>query len=112
MEIHYSSKKVKKHCTDFKEAQKYYSQKTAIKLHKLINFIEEIESLKELIDIPIYHFHPLIGKRGGQFAIDIDGRKSSYRLIASFDDISSKDVFSQANKINIIRIEEVSKHYE
>lgn len=112
MEIYYSSKKVEKYCTDLSSAKKFYSIQVAIKLHKLINFIEEIQSLKELIDFPIYHFHPLRGKRDGQFAIDIAGRRSSYRLIVSFDEISPKEVFSQANKINIIRIEEVSKHYE
>ena len=28
-----------------------------------------------------YHLHPLLGNREGQYALDIAGRASSYRLI-------------------------------
>jgi len=48
----------------------------------------------------------------GQFALDIDGRRSSYRLIVKFRDEDLEKVFPNPVEIEILKIEEVSNHYE
>ena len=61
---------------------------------------------------PQYHFHNLKGEFQGYYALDIDGRRSSYRLIVSFDEEENEQIFINSIEITDIRIEEVSKHYE
>ena len=68
-------------------------------------------SLASVTAFPKYHFHQLKGKRNGQFALDIDGRRSSYRLIVGFREEDLEKVFSSPVEIEILKIEEVSNHY-
>lgn len=112
MQVQYTNKTVEKQCTSLKQAKKDFSDKIAKKLLKLVNFIESADNLASVTAFPTYHFHALKGKRKGQYALDIDGRRSSYRLIVGFCDYNPKTVFSDAASIEIIQIEEVSNHYE
>lgn len=111
VEIIYCNKKVKSQCTSLKEAKKAFDQRTAIKLLEKINFIEAADSLESIINYRPMHFHSLKGDRQGVYSIDINGRKGSYRLLLSFEE-SSADIFTNAKTIALIRIEEVSNHYE
>lgn len=79
--IQYHDKTVKKLCTDLKKAKKDLPAVTAEKLHALINLIESADNLQDLAEMQIYHLHPLQGKRRGQYALDIAGRKEGYRLV-------------------------------
>ena len=81
-------------------------------MHLLINFLEAADSLASVTAFPKYHFHQLKGKRQGQFALDVDGRKSSYRLIVEFREEDVEKVFPSPIEIEILKIEEVSNHYE
>lgn len=111
MQIQYTNKTVEMQCTSLKRAKKDFSDKIAQKLHKLINFIESADNLASVTAFPTYHFHDLKGNRDGQYALDIDGRHSSYRLIVCFNE-DKETVFSKMSSIEIIQIEEVSKHYD
>lgn len=111
MRIDYKDDKLPQHCTDLKVAKKYHSAKVALKLLKLVNFIDGAENLHSVISFPSYHFHQLKGNKTGLYALDIDGRKGSERLIVTFDGKSNTQIFTQAITIIDIRIEEVSKHY-
>ena len=82
MKLIYTNKTVEKQCTELRRAKKNFSDKIAVKLHQLINLLEVADSLASVT--AFHHFHQLKGKRQGQFALDIDGRKSSYRLIVGF----------------------------
>ena len=110
MKLIYTNKTVKKQCTELRQAKKDFSDKIAVKLHQLITFLEAADSLASVIAFPKYHFHQLKGKR--QFALDIDGRKSSYRLIVEFREEDLEKVFPSPVEIEILKIEEVSNHYE
>ncbi|MGT2927137.1 type II toxin-antitoxin system RelE/ParE family toxin [Streptococcus danieliae] len=110
MQIHYNNKNVEKQCTDLRRAKKDFSVKIALKLHKLIQFIESADNLASVVAFPTYHFHDLKGSRTGQYALDIDGRRSSYRLLVCFEE-DKETVFSSAQTIKIIQVEEVSNHY-
>ena len=72
-------------------------------MHQLINFLEAADSLSSVTAFPKYHFHQLNGKRQGQFALDIDGRRSSYRLIVEFRDEDLEKVFPSPVEIEILK---------
>ncbi|WP_334333469.1 type II toxin-antitoxin system RelE/ParE family toxin [Companilactobacillus sp. HBUAS59544] len=112
MRISYKNRKVEKQCESLKEAKKAFSEKIAKKLLKLVNFIKAAENLESIIKNPFYKFHKLKGDKEGLYALDIDGRKSSYRLLVAFDGMTSEYIFEEAISIVSIQIEEVSKHYE
>lgn len=112
MQVSYKNSKVEQQCTNLKIAKKNFPEKTAKKLLKLINLIETVDNLRELQAFPQYHFHNLKGEFQGYYALDIDGRRSSYRLIVSFDEVENEQIFINSIEITDIRIEEVSKHYE
>ncbi len=112
MQVQYNDRKTQKQCTLLKQAQKDFSDIVARKLHRLINFIEIADSLSEVTAFTPYNFHALKGKRKGQYALDINGRKDSYRLIVCFDQSDNEFIFSKPDSIKIIQIEEVSNHYE
>ena len=44
--------------------------------------------------------------------MDIDGRKSSFRLIVRIESFDNEEVFSNSISIESIEIKEASKHYE
>lgn len=111
MNITYSNNRVEKQCTDFRKAKKDFPEKIAKNLHKVIQFIENADSLEDVINMPTYNFHNLKGDRKGVFAIDIDGRRSGYRLLVSFYEVNNEIVFSQSVSIEDIEIKEVSNHY-
>lgn len=64
-----------------------------------INILKSINSLDDLKAFPQLRFHPLKGNRQGQYAINLTGY---VRLIFTL----------QEEGMQVICIEEVSKHYE
>ncbi len=89
----------------------------AEKLHALINLIESAENLQDINNLRIYYLHPLLGKREGQYALDIAGRKAGYRLILIPLDKQGKkwqtnDVNHVYKSTNVIIALEVTNHYE
>jgi toxin HigB-1 len=82
-----------------KEAIRTFGQEVARKYIQRINIIRYTKNLEELVKLPSLRCHPLKGKRVGQYAINLNG---FYRLI-----------FTLTGKtLEIVRIEEVSKHYD
>lgn len=117
IEIQYHNSTVKKLCTDLKKAKKELPSVVAEKLHALINLIESSETLQDIAEIRIYHLHPLSGKREGQYALDIAGRKAGYRLViipldADRNEWKEKDVNIIYESTKIVIAWEVSNHYE
>ena len=98
MEIRFRTKKLEKQYLNHKEAQKAYGQQVAKKYIMRINMIKTAKCFDELYAISTLKFHPLEGKRKGEYAITLTG---FYRLIITNDG----EIFDTA------RIEEVSKHY-
>lgn len=112
MKISYTNKDIEEQSTNLRRAKKDFPEKIAKKLHQTINFIEAATSLAVIKNHTPFHFHPLKGKMEGQYAIDIDGRKSEYRLILQFDGYNNEQIFGTPTLIEVIQIKEVSKHYE
>ncbi len=111
MQIVYDNNKIKKVCTDYEIAKKNFGEKIAIRLVKAINFIENAESLKAVINYGPFHFHSLKGKRLGQYAIDIGSRRDGYRLIVRFSE-SNDEVYNNSINITEIIFKEMGNHYE
>ncbi len=119
IELHYRTRKVEKVCTDLKKAQKTYSQRVATALFGLLNVLRAAENLNDINNLRIYNLHHLQGSRLGEFALDIDGRSSGYRLIFVPLADSRQPVMEERDnltyfysRIKIIEIQEVSNHYE
>lgn len=112
MHIEYRNEDIEKICTILHIAKKKYPEKIAKKLLRVINFIKSAESLHDVIQYRPFNFHDLKGNRKGQYAIDIDSRRSSYRLILKSMEESLTDVYASAKLVKIILVWEVSKHYE
>ena len=117
IEIQYKDKKVEKLCTDLKKAKKDLPANVAEKIHALINLIESADNLKDIDELQIYHLHPLQGKREGQYALDVAGRRAGYRLViipldANGNEWKEKDVNVVYKSTEVIIAWEVSNRYE
>lgn len=121
MNLQYNTKKLQKQCTNFKIAKKEFDAKTAEKLFATIEFIKQAKNLGDIIAMKTYNFHHLNQnkkiKTKHQYAIDIDGRRSSYRLIITPLDcdeniVDSRDLKELCKCTDILLVLEVSKHYE
>ena len=117
MEIIYSNSKLEKQCTSEKDAKKLFGGNEALALSLLarINALEAAEVIKDIIVQP--NFHKLKSEYNGYFAIDVKTRKDPWRIILRplnddkrpFDPCNIDEI---ANVVEIVEIEEVSKHYE
>ena len=119
MKICYANTKVKLQCTDLKAAKKLFGgdDKMALSLMSRINAIEQAESIKDIISMPTFRFHKLLGDYKGYFAIDVKTSRDKWRLILrpldknekSFDPCRIDEI---AEIVQIVEIKEVSAHYE
>lgn len=123
MELVYASDKIKNQCTNLKIAKKVFGGDTSLATSLLarINALEQADTIKDIIVQPTFHFHNLSNKYGrnldGFFAIDVKSRKDPWRIILQPLD-ENKDTFDPcyidriASCVRIVKITEVSKHYE
>ena len=120
MDVRYKSAELDEFCHDRKKAAKKMAGFADDLLAK-ITFIEEAVSFNDIMAYPPFHCHQLGNKKKdltGFWGLDVKGRKTSWRIIvAPLDDndniiIPGPDFKSVCKSITIIRIEEVSNHYE
>ncbi|AQL56405.1 hypothetical protein [Abyssicoccus albus] len=114
MQIFYGNNKIRKQCTDIKYATKKFGKPTALNLFKVINFIKSAESLNDLIQYPRYSFHPLKRDKKHLCSMDIEGRKSKWRLYVIPCDENCNSLldgyFDNRNNILHIELIEVNDH--
>lgn len=79
--LSFKNKRVETFCTDLKKSRKKFGKKIAESLFALINILEVSKNLQDINAMQFYNLHELKGKKEGYFALDINGRRSSYRLI-------------------------------
>ncbi len=93
----------------------------AEKLLSRVNALAQAPTLKDIVVQPQFHFHKLLNKSGknleGCFAIDVKSRRDPWRLILRPLDVSKEPIESHsideiADSVEIVGIEEVSRHYE
>lgn len=86
------------------------------KLQSVEVFIQNADSLQDIVNYPPYHFHSLKGNRKEEWSIYL-GRKAGYRVILipcdeDQNEIVEGDIISKCKSIKIVKITEVSNHYE
>ena len=80
-----------------------------------INILEDSMCLKDILQMPQYRLHSLVGNLKGIYAMDL-GKRSGYRLLIIPLDINKERIISNDmgiyTKTVCVQIEEVSNHYE
>lgn len=115
MIIKYRNKTVEQQfCSKYQKKWRYPEQ-VKEKLKAAVNFIEQADSLLDIINYPPFHFHPLLGNRKGEWSIYLG--RTGYRItLVPCDDkgqeIRGGDIVAQCKVIKIVVITEVSNHYE
>jgi len=99
MEILFHTRQLEKQYLEYKEAEKSYGRQVARKYIERINTIKLTRDIAELQRLPSLRCHPLKGNREGQWAVNLTG---FWRLIFTL----------QGDCLQIVQIEEVSKHYD
>ena len=117
MKIIYKDEDIEKVCTDLRKAKKKLSG-FATDLIAKINFIENAASFHDIRSYLPFHCHQLQGNLSKYWALDVKGRKCSWRLIVAPLDADHNIITAGPNfskeclQIQIILVEEVSNHYE
>jgi proteic killer suppression protein len=124
MKLLYKNNKIKLICEDSREAKKYFGGNInlAISLLGRINALVNAETIMDIVVQPQFHFHKLynLGKNknlDGLFAIDVKSRVDKWRIILQpLDDNEQEfipcNIDEIGNNVRIVKIEEVSNHYE
>lgn len=99
MHIIFSTNKLEACYKSGAEASRAWGQVVGRKYVQRLNIIRATDSLEDLKKFRILRCHPLKGDRAGQWAINLTG---FYRLIFTL----------QGENLEIVCIEEVSKHYD
>jgi proteic killer suppression protein len=98
MEVKFRTRKLQRQYENHVEADRAYGEEVARRYIQRIELIKQVRDLDELKALPGLDCHPLRGDRKGHWAIRLTG---FYRLIVSL----------QGDNLEIVQIEEVSKHY-
>ena len=99
MEIKFKNNTLKKNYKNYSNATKAYGKIVGRKYIDRINIISVTKEIGELVSMRPLKCHPLKGDRNGEWAIKLYGQM---RLIFTL----------HGNNLEIVRIEEVSKHYD
>ncbi len=98
MKVEYKTKKLENQYRKHKEAVKAYGAEIGRKYIQRINIIKASKNIDALKKLPGLRCHPLKGDLKGYWAIKLTG---FWRLIFTI----------HGDRLEIARIEEVSKHY-
>lgn len=99
LQVEFRTKKLEKQYLDSKQAVKAYGQAVATRYIERINIIKNTSSVEELERLPGLNCHPLKGNRDDEWSIKLTG---FMRLIFTL----------HGEALEIVRIKEVSKHYD
>lgn len=107
MELHFKNSKLKKQCEDPQKAQKIYGARIGNILTQRVGELSAATNLLDIKYIPAARLHKLKGKRSNEYAVDL---VHPFRLV--FTPIISENVdIDQLERINIVRIEEVTDYH-
>jgi proteic killer suppression protein len=98
VEVTFRTRKLERQYRESDKAIRACGAKVGRKYISRINIIKQAKDIDELMNLPVLRCHPLKGDRAGQYAIVLTG---FYRLIFTL----------KGNTLEIVHIEEVSKHY-
>ncbi len=99
MEVRFRTKRLEQCYRQSAKAIRDFGPQVGRRYIERINIIKASPDLDALMQLPALRCHPLKGNRGGEWAVTLIDR---FRLIFTFQD----------DAMTIVRIEEVSKHYD
>lgn len=97
--VTFGTKRLEQCYVEHKVAARVFGKDVARRYIERINIIKQTASLEELARLRALRYHPLKGDRAGYHAVKLTG---FMRLIFSLE----------GDALTIVRIEEVSKHYD
>jgi len=98
VEISFRTSRLQRQYEHSREAVKAYGPQVGRRYVQRIGIIKQARDIEELVKLPGLRCHQLKGDRAGEWAIDLTGFD---RLIFTL----------HGDRLEIVRIEEVSKHY-
>ena len=98
MDVEFATKKLEKCYLDVRQATMMWGEIIARKYIQRIALLQEASNMREVEELPGLDCHRLKGKRKGQHAVTLHDR---WRLIFRLS----------GEKAEVIRVEEVNKHY-
>lgn len=115
MEILYKNPTAKKQFSPEYQKKWKYPEQVKMKLLSIENALQQAISLHDIVMMPQYHFHPLKGKRTGEWSIYVG--RTGYRVTLIPCDENKKeildgDIIEKCKMIKIVIVTEVSNHYE
>jgi len=99
MQIEFRTKKLQKQYEVSQQAFRAYGQEAGKRYIQRISIIKQTRTFEKLKILHGLNCHPLKGDKKGKWSISLTG---FYRLIFTISN----------DKIEVVRIEEVSKHYD
>lgn len=97
--MEFRTSKLRRQYEEYREAEKAYGREVARRYVGRVNLIKQARDLAELKALPGLRCHELKGGRKGQWAINLTG---FHRLLFTL----------RGARLEIVCIEEVSKHYD
>ena len=97
--VTFRTKRLEQCYVEHKKAVREFGNDVARRYMERINIIKHTASLEELARLPALRYHPLKGDRAGYHAVKLTG---FMRLVFTLE----------GEALAIVRIEEVSKHYD
>ena len=115
MHILYKNETVKKQfCSAYKRNWRYPEQ-VKKKLESAENFIDNATSLLDIANYPPFRFERLKGKRKDEWSIRLGNTGYRVTMIPCDNEgkeITEGDIMAKCKTIKIIKVTEVSNHYE
>lgn len=115
MQILYKNETVKKQfCSDYKKKWRYPEQ-VKKKLVSTENFILNADSLMDIANFPPFRFEHLKGDRKEKWSIRLGNTGYRVTMVPCDKDgneITEGDILAQCKTIRIVKVTEVSNHYE
>ena len=115
MKLLYKNKTAKEQfCSEYKKKWKYPAN-VKKKLEAAENFILNSESLFDIANYAPFHFEKLKGNRKEEWSIRLGNTGYRVTMIPcddNGDEIVDGDIMAQCKMIKIVKVTEVSNHYE
>ena len=104
----------KQFCSEYKKKWRYPEQ-VKKKLLSAENFIINADSLMDIAKYPPFHFEHLKGDRKAEWSIRLGNTGYRDTMAPCYNDgneIIGGDILAQCKMIKIVKVTEVSNHYE
>ena len=115
MKILFKSEKVENSFSSVYKKKWKYPEQVKRKLEAAENFIQNAETLLDIANYPPFRFERLKGNRKEEWSIRLGNTGYRVTMIpcdACGNEITEGDILAQCRMIKVVKVTEVSNHYE